>query len=555
MSVDVQQQVHELAKKHFPFDTPNPGQLEAVCWAVTEFLAGKKHVVIGAPTGIGKSAIATTIHRVLEEIKNPGREMPWRTTIITATKGLQDQYVDMDRMIYDLKGKSNYSCPYNKGPYNSGQCRAMVKGGGCNKHTDCPYVIRRRRWCDEAKLRMSNFSFQIEACPAICMEDENRANMIIVDECHDIDDSIVDHTTLTYIPNMYHFTEQIGFPNFLSGMKELITLLQPYSKMEYFDTPADIATKSDQLHDIAESIIESLDYRLEEEKDSLSEKQMTVIGDQLETMQQISDKLGMLNNAHEGAKWIINEYENTDESCIAVIKPIFAWQVAEYALFRKADIFLHMSATICGIDEYASTLGLENYSYGELPNPIPLANRKVYYIPKHKVNAGFRDFEGLGDTINKLANRHRPENGLVHCVSFKLGNDIYQNLPDRTGAFIGRDRNEIVNEMNSHRTSRLCISPSIEKGYDFKGDASRYQIIAKVPYMYLGDPLIKLNSEYREGWYARKAILRIVQACGRSIRGVDDHASTYIIDSSFGRLLSQNRECFPQWFLDSLVEV
>ena len=99
MSVDVQQQVHELAKKHFPFDTPNPGQLEAVCWAVTEFLAGKKHVVIGAPTGIGKSAIATTIHRVLEEIKNPGRGMPWRTTIITATKGLQDQYVDMDRMI------------------------------------------------------------------------------------------------------------------------------------------------------------------------------------------------------------------------------------------------------------------------------------------------------------------------------------------------------------------------------------------------------------------------------------------------------------------------
>jgi Rad3-related DNA helicase len=82
---------------------------------------------------------------------------------------------------------------------------------------------------------------------------------------------------------------------------------------------------------------------------------------------------------------------------------------------------------------------------------------------------------------------------------------------------------------------------------------SRFQIIAKVPFLYLGDPLVKLNAERRPKWYARKAVLRIVQACGRSIRGVDDHAKTYILDLNFKRLLRDNMELFPEWFLASVV--
>lgn len=538
------EQVRELIRKHFPFDTPNPGQLESIEWVIMAFLKGVRHVVLQAPTGIGKSAIATTIHRVLKALS-----ADHRTTIITATKGLQDQYVEMDRDIYDLKGRSNYKCPYNKGPYNSGQCRAFSSNGGCKKNVECPYIIRRRRWMEDAPLRMSNTSFQVSIPLAMQVEKENFAPLMIIDECHDVDDSIVEHTSIIYDMYSIAFLENDGFINLKNGIQQLIKMFEIHSHSEYFDVPLEITEFALDLSEQTESIIEYYEERITDELLKESEKEK--IGDKIEEMGRLKDKLSLFANSMENGKWII---PNWDEKKVE-IKPIFAWQVADFVLFQKAKFFLHMSATICGIDEYASTLGLTDFVYGEIPNPIPLNHRKVYYLPKFKINAKFNDYKELGEFIGQLVQRHQPDNGIIHCVSFKLGTDIFQNLPDKSGAFIGKDRNEIVQEMMHGKTGRLCISPSIEKGYDFKGDSSRYQIIAKVPYMYLGDPLIRLNSEYRAGWYARKAILRIVQAAGRSVRGVEDYANTYIIDSSFGRLLNDNREMFPQWFLDSIVEV
>lgn len=71
--------------------------------------------------------------------------------------------------------------------------------------------------------------------------------------------------------------------------------------------------------------------------------------------------------------------------------------------------------------------------------------------------------------------------------------------------------------------------------------------------IFSGDPYVKLNMDRHPEWYARKAILRLVQAAGRSVRGVNDFASTYIVDSNFDMLMRRNKDLFPEWFLDSLV--
>ena len=98
----------------------------------------------------------------------------------------------------------------------------------------------------------------------------------------------------------------------------------------------------------------------------------------------------------------------------------------------------------------------------------------------------------------------------------------------------------------------IVLSPSLEKGFDAKDDLSRFQILAKVPYGFLGDEYIKYNAESNKDWYARNAILRLVQASGRSIRGVTDYADTYILDSNFKRLYDNNKQVFPVWYKDSL---
>jgi Rad3-related DNA helicase len=136
-------------------------------------------------------------------------------------------------------------------------------------------------------------------------------------------------------------------------------------------------------------------------------------------------------------------------------------------------------------------------------------------------------------------------------VSFALAKDIIEYSRHEDRMVISNDRDEILSVL-SRRDGKIVLSPSIEKGYDFKGDMCRFQIVAKVPYGYIGDAWISLNMNRDSRWYSRKAILRIVQASGRAVRGVDDYATTYIVDQNFERLHQKNKTLFPGWYLDSL---
>jgi Rad3-related DNA helicase len=86
------------------------------------------------------------------------------------------------------------------------------------------------------------------------------------------------------------------------------------------------------------------------------------------------------------------------------------------------------------------------------------------------------------------------------------------------------------------------------------GDRSRFQIICKVPYPYLGDKLIKKRMHKWKWWYALKTAKTIVQAAGRSIRSKDDTAVTYILDSDFERFYDRNKNLFPVSFRESLKQ-
>lgn len=530
-----------LARKYFKYENPNPGQIEAAVEAVRLFRSGIKHVILQAPCGTGKSMIGYMVHKMLRHLDDSHR-----TTLITATKGLQQQYSEEFKEVFDLKGRANYSCPYDKAPYNSGACRAHVNRGGCKKQVECPYVMRRVKWSNMAEIRSTNNSFQIEAPPEICMKPENRANLIIADEAHDLDDAIVEHTSIKLFAQEYMALGQYGKGEFMKQVQSTIDLFGSVRVGEPFKL-------SEEMLNSVQGLTDSINDMIGEFEEMLKERKRTdhdAIGNIIESLLQIGDKSSMLESAREG-EWIINEY---DPGRSILIKPIFAWQVANYALFRKADYFLHMSATICGFDEYAGVLGLKEGEFEclDIPNPIPVKNRMVYVVANQKISAGY-DIKKLASDVDKLILRHGNQNGIIHTVSYKLANEIYTNSSLRDRMLVTKERDEIINELKQHNTGRIVLSAAIEKGYDFKDDMSRYQIIVKTPWLFLGDPLVKLNSERRGSWYARKAILRLVQACGRSVRGVNDHATTYILDNTFKRLYSQNRDIFPQWFCDSVV--
>jgi Rad3-related DNA helicase len=96
------------------------------------------------------------------------------------------------------------------------------------------------------------------------------------------------------------------------------------------------------------------------------------------------------------------------------------------------------------------------------------------------------------------------------------------------------------------------ISPSLGFGTDLYGDFGRFQIIMKAPYLPLGSKRIKTLAARNQRWYEMKALVNLVQMCGRTTRSKEDHSNTYILDAQVIDLIKRNRSRLPQWFIHRL---
>ena len=81
---------------------------------------------------------------------------------------------------------------------------------------------------------------------------------------------------------------------------------------------------------------------------------------------------------------------------------------------------------------------------------------------------------------------------------------------------------------------------------------ARWQIIAKMPFLSLGDIYVTERKRKSNKWYVRETVLRLIQASGRIVRGISDYGNTYIIDKNFFNIVQNNVELFPDWYLESI---
>jgi Rad3-related DNA helicase len=91
------------------------------------------------------------------------------------------------------------------------------------------------------------------------------------------------------------------------------------------------------------------------------------------------------------------------------------------------------------------------------------------------------------------------------------------------------------------------------EGVDLKGEASRFQIICKIPYPSLGDKIVRKRMNKWKWWYPLQTSKTVIQAIGRSVRSSEDYAVTYILDADWDRFYSRNQDMFPESFKESIV--
>ena len=97
------------------------------------------------------------------------------------------------------------------------------------------------------------------------------------------------------------------------------------------------------------------------------------------------------------------------------------------------------------------------------------------------------------------------------------------------------NRDAVLKKHTTTKKATVLLSPSMTEGVDLKGDLSRFQVICKIPYPYLGDQIVRKRMYKHKDWYGLQTAKSIVQSCGRSVRSNTDTAVTYILDSDWNR--------------------
>lgn len=136
-----------------------------------------------------------------------------------------------------------------------------------------------------------------------------------------------------------------------------------------------------------------------------------------------------------------------------------------------------------------------------------------------------------------------------NCHSYKIASYIKKHIKSkRLLMHETNDRDEVLAKHMASKDPTILLSPSMSEGVDLRQDASRFQIVCKVPYPYLGDKLVSKRMHKWTWWYPLQTAKTIVQSVGRSIRSVDDHAVTYILDSNWESFYNKNKSMFPPDF-------
>jgi ATP-dependent DNA helicase DinG len=555
--------------KSFPYATMRPFQRDVLGKIEAAIASGKKFVILEAPVGFGKSAVAAALCRYLRS-----------AYVLTSTKQLQEQY-SADFGFTTVMGKSNFTCLV---PTGSGRLVACSKGrceadwslsdcphylsfdqyedhlkGLCDKESKCEKLRRigngkvctyyKQKWDSfREKVTVGNYSFFFSELRYT--EDVRKRKLLVCDEAHDLERQLVGSASFTLKASTIR--------QYPSGEgKEFVI---PY--VEGMDNNA--AAWLAALAVARESLGGFFDAH---EGDLEAQDRLTSCRGMLESLEGFIDSL---NASPEN--WVVSGVRKTttvdaygagatlvDE---VVFQPL---EVAAYTsqLFETGETVLLMSATVFSEELLCKTLGIpqEKAQFVKVAeSTFPVENRRIYAMDVVHLNRATMDasLESVARAVDAIMDRHAGERGVVHTTSYHQARYIIEHVSERNRARLvttegSTARSELLQTHGATGASVL-ISPSLYQGVDLKDDLARFQVIVKVPYSDLSDRRTQVKMQRDRGWYDWQTALRLVQTYGRSVRSETDSAVTYVLDSNFQNFVKGHRELFPTYFLEALSE-
>ena len=534
-------------QKFFPYDQPREAQDKAIQFALDAFDNGKRFVVIEAGTGVGKSAIGLTISRHINSQQNELPEEVCRGTwYLTTQKVLQEQYIkDFGSLgMKSVKSASNYNCTFKKGNTCSETQKLLKieeKGSKLWKACafNCHYKKAKESFID-ASDSVTNFPYFLTE--ASYSGKITPRELLVVDEAHNTEAELSKFVEVAVSERFVKTLIKSGFGN-------IRTQHQAHTWMKDVYYPK---LMSHMKH------VKSMTEKFGGMRDAIK-KDFVKLSRQLDLVSSHYQKIKTFLNIYDKENWVFELLPAGDGKSRRIqFKPIDVSPYADPVLFKFGQKVLMMSATILNKDAFCESLGIDKSecSFISLPTPFPAKNRPVITVSMGRMVQAEIDttLPKLVQGIKQILKEHKGEKGIIHAHSYKIANYIKRNIRDkRILIHDSANREEVLKKHMRGSEPTVLLSPSMTEGVDLVDDASRFQIICKIPYPYLGDKLVKKRMNKWKWWYSLQTTKTIVQSVGRSIRSEEDFAVTYILDSDFSKFYYRNTYLFPESFRESMV--
>lgn len=542
-------------KKYFPKGfTPTAKQESVLDLIDDKFSNNKKFLIIQAPTGTGKSFIAKTIANATRKASNKYIELVESGDIyktngfdgsfinadkvysepahgcysLTITKTLQDQYANLFEDTSIWKGKSNYDCAiFPEFEVDNAPCSYLAKQKiDCLNKKCCVYYNRR----DETLV--SQFS-SLSYSKFLTMDDHlKRRQYLVLDEASELEFELVKEFTFS-LPHKDLKKKGVTFNYSANRTKLYENLFECYSQLkDYLDDVKKLINKKQSKYTNESNLVR--DYK---------------------KFNKISLGLKTLISTFRESKYIVER-----DGLETVFTPLKVDLLSRH-IFDHAEKVVLLSATIVGVKNFAKSLGIseDNFDYINIESSFDPEKSPIYVYKGTPLNAKnlISTLPTIIDRIEGILEEHKNEKGIIHTQSNVITENIKEFInPEYHDRLLFREpgvKNETILERHiSSDKPTVLVSPSMTYGVDLKDNLGRFQVVVKLPFLPWNDKRAEKIRKIDEKWYTHKMLSNLIQACGRTTRGETDHSVTYIMDSTFLRILEVYNEDIPSYFLKRL---
>lgn len=534
---------------HFPRDiTPRYSQVQILKKLDDALGRGYKKIIISAPTGIGKSYISKTLANSVDT-----------SFIVTSTKHLQDQYIEDFPKIKSIKGLSNFVCYQQMDLAEiSNERQAISKGLTCdrgqctrkegNKSVDsCKYksgkdvarqciYYKQKREGLESSQTILNYAIYFQMKKFQSSSPGVKRQLGIFDEAHAIENEIVRY---------------LGLDIWAGYLSDVGLSIGRY-KLDDIDGVVDL------LGDLRTGYGRIL---MSMEADSVNPQRLKQVQDysrMLTRFEKVTDAMAMITDNKEN--FVVQKPERDESGMFKKISAVPV-EISEFTKsFFDSELQIFMSATI-DKDNFSRDLGLDDCEFINMAkSPFPKESREVKFLNVKylKQSSPPEDKIEVIRRIGMIMQAHQNDRGLILTSSKKRCDDIRMHLPPEQRRRIqlahseNADGSTLEEVLDAHQNTQngVLLSSSLWQGIDLKDDLSRFQIIEKCPYPYLGDARVMIKKSRDPNWYRYQTVVKLLQGFGRSIRSEKDHAKTYVMDKAVHNLLVYNKSMVPLAYHD-----